>query len=253
MSFEFLNKYSPNKRKFYPSLECPRKGASPCSPKLGPYGNKCQYPVPYLAYPLELPLKEPSLQVPLLEVPHWEVLCFQSPISFIFQSPWYMNPLPGTLVGPLCRKMPISRALLYVSFRVPSPRVPGIPQLASIERDPVFSEPYLNYLQFSRYRTPPQVFPRAPMEGDTHLQNLLHVSPWSMSPLQKTSIYSRVTELVILLKIVVLQNEGEHLFWLDTINECQCSAIYLHYCSELSLFFWMHNWFGLRENLLPFW
>jgi hypothetical protein len=40
---------------------------------------------------------------------------FQSPPSFIFQSPWYTNPLPGSPVGPLWREMPISVAFLYTS------------------------------------------------------------------------------------------------------------------------------------------
>ena len=50
-----------DKKKFYPSLEGPKKGtAPPCSPKWGPYGNRCPFPEPYLAYPLGSPVKEPS-------------------------------------------------------------------------------------------------------------------------------------------------------------------------------------------------
>ena len=164
MSFEFLNILI---KKFYPSLEGPRKGASPCSPKLGPYGNKCQFPEPYLAYPLGVPVKEPSLQVPLLELPHWEVLCFQIPFSFIFQSPWYMSPLPGSPFGPLWRKMPISRAVLYISFRVPSEgdllQVPltGLPKRQIL----CFQSPISNMYEVPGKWTPPPGFRKDPYGG----------------------------------------------------------------------------------------
>ena len=41
-------------------------------PKTGLYGNRGPFPEPYLAYPLGSPVKEPSLQVPLIELPRRE-------------------------------------------------------------------------------------------------------------------------------------------------------------------------------------
>jgi hypothetical protein len=56
-----------------------------------------------------------------------------------------------------------------------------------------------------------------------------------------------VTELVILVKAIVLQNEEKHLFWLDSVNECQCSVVYLDYCSKWYLLLWLHNGFCLTR------
>jgi len=86
---------------------------------MGPLGNRCPFPEPYLAYLLGSPVKEPSLQAPLIEIHH-----FYGPPSFIFQHPWYTIPLPGSPVGPLQREMPVSRAFLYTSSRVPSKTAP---------------------------------------------------------------------------------------------------------------------------------
>jgi hypothetical protein len=85
------------------------KSLRPCSPRRGPYGNRHTFPEPYLAYPSGSPVKEPSLQVPLIEVPQRQTLRFQSPPSFIFQSPRYTSPLLGSPAGPLWREMPVSR------------------------------------------------------------------------------------------------------------------------------------------------
>jgi hypothetical protein len=66
-------KISLNKEVF-PSLNGLRKGASLHVPqKWGPYGSRCPFPEPYLAYPLGSPVKEPSRQVPLIEVPRKEM------------------------------------------------------------------------------------------------------------------------------------------------------------------------------------
>ena len=56
--------------KVTPSLKDPRKGASFRFPqKWGPYGNRRPFPKPYLAYPSGTPVKEPALQVSLIELP----------------------------------------------------------------------------------------------------------------------------------------------------------------------------------------
>jgi hypothetical protein len=55
-------------KKSLPSLEIPGKGASLlCSPKLGSYGKRCQFPEPYLTYLSGSPVNKPSLQVLLTE------------------------------------------------------------------------------------------------------------------------------------------------------------------------------------------
>jgi len=56
--------------------------------KWGPYGNRCPFPEPYLAYPSRSPVKEPSLQVTLIELPR--------------------------------ERCPTPRALLHSSLKVPS-------------------------------------------------------------------------------------------------------------------------------------
>jgi len=66
------HKSYPDKKKFQPSLEGPRKKCPPCSPKWGPYGNRRLFPEPHLTYPSGSPVKEPSLQVPLIELPQRE-------------------------------------------------------------------------------------------------------------------------------------------------------------------------------------
>jgi hypothetical protein len=38
-------------------------------PQLGPYGERCQFPQPSFIYPSEFLVMEPSLQVPLAELP----------------------------------------------------------------------------------------------------------------------------------------------------------------------------------------
>jgi len=61
ISLTFLIKISLNKE-IFPSLKYPRKGVSLHVPqKWGPYGNRCPFPEPYIAYPLGSLVKEPSL------------------------------------------------------------------------------------------------------------------------------------------------------------------------------------------------
>jgi hypothetical protein len=74
ISLKLLIKISLNKGMF-PSLKGLRKG--PCEKgkfpylgKRGPCGNRRPLPEPYLAYPSGSLVKEPSLQVPLIEL-HW--------------------------------------------------------------------------------------------------------------------------------------------------------------------------------------
>jgi len=86
----------------------------------GPYGNRHPFPEPYLAYPSGSPVKDPSLQVSLIELPRTEMPQPYSPPSFTFQIPQYTSPLPGSPAESLWREMPVSRAFLYTSSRVPS-------------------------------------------------------------------------------------------------------------------------------------
>ena len=84
ISLKFLIKISIIK-KFSPSLNGSRKGASLHVPQnRGTGGNKRPFPEPYLAYHSGSLVKEPSLQVPLTELPRREMPHSQSPPSFIF-------------------------------------------------------------------------------------------------------------------------------------------------------------------------
>ena len=74
--------------------------------KQGPFGNRRPFPEPYLAYRLESPVKEPSLQVPLIEL--------------------------------LQREISISKGILPLSLRVPSKRTPfphHVPSTVSVWRE----------------------------------------------------------------------------------------------------------------------
>jgi hypothetical protein len=70
-SLKFLIKYSLNI--FFSSLKGPRKGAFLHIPQIrGPCGNIYPFPEPYLAYSLGSTVKEPSFQVPLIDLPRRE-------------------------------------------------------------------------------------------------------------------------------------------------------------------------------------
>jgi len=58
------------------------------------------------------------------------------------------EPLSGSPTAPLWKEMPIIRAFLYITFRVPNKGnpPPSSPQRAHIERDALFPEPSFNYL-----------------------------------------------------------------------------------------------------------
>jgi hypothetical protein len=90
------------------------KSVPPCSPQAGPLWKQTPIPEPYLAYLSASPVKELSLQVP-----SW---------------------------SPLGERCPVSRALLYSSFKVPRIRaplpIPGSPRAergANGERCPIRS------------------------------------------------------------------------------------------------------------------
>jgi hypothetical protein len=92
ISLELLIKVILIKRNFTLLLKALGKEHPPMFPKMGLYGNRRPFPEPYMTYPSGSPVKEPSLQVPLIELPQTERLC--------------------------------SRALLHSSFKVPGIRAP---------------------------------------------------------------------------------------------------------------------------------
>jgi hypothetical protein len=67
-----------------------------------------------------------------------------------------MSPRSGSPTEPLWKEMLITRAFLYITFRVPvkEPPTPGSPHRAPIERDALFPEPSFNYLSFPGEWTP---------------------------------------------------------------------------------------------------
>jgi len=82
---------SSDKKEISPFSQRPYNGASPRVPQNGAPMETRPFPEPYLAYPSGSPVKEPSLQVPLIELP---------------------------------QRCSVSRALLYPSFKVPGIRAP---------------------------------------------------------------------------------------------------------------------------------
>ena len=93
ISLKYLSKIPLNKE-MYPCSQRPQKGAYlHVAQKRGPYGNRRPFPEPYLTYLSGSPVKEPSLQIPLIELPWREVPHSQSPPSFIFQLLPYPSPL----------------------------------------------------------------------------------------------------------------------------------------------------------------
>jgi len=74
LSLKFLIKISLTK-KFLSSLKGPRKGAFlHVSQKRGAYGNRRPFLESCLAYPLDSPVKELSIQVPFIELLRREML-----------------------------------------------------------------------------------------------------------------------------------------------------------------------------------
>ena len=67
-----------------------------------------------------------------------------------------MSPLPGSPMGPPWREMPISRAFLYIDFRVPSKGAPPpwSPHRASTVRNAPFPEPSFICLSKSMVNEP---------------------------------------------------------------------------------------------------
>jgi len=86
ISLEFLVKVLLIKRNFTLLWKALGEECPPMFPKRGPYGNRCPFPEPYLACPSGFPVKDPPLQVPLIE---------------------------------LLQRCFVSRALLHSSFKVP--------------------------------------------------------------------------------------------------------------------------------------
>jgi hypothetical protein len=123
-----------------------KKSVPPCSPKAEPQWEQTPIPKPYLIYLLGSPVKEPSLQVPLMESPQRKIYPVPRAVlhsSFEVHRIRALPPhstFPSDLKGTLWREMPVFRAFLNISSRVPSkgalPR--GPPHWASSERDTHF-------------------------------------------------------------------------------------------------------------------
>jgi len=109
------------------------------------------------------------------------------------------RPCTFPKTGPLWKQLLISRALLSISFSVPSKGAlpPGSPHRAPTERDAPFPEP--SYI-LSKYlvNEPPSRFPsRATMERDARLQSLpLHnlQGPQSRCPCSRFPSQSSLRE-----------------------------------------------------------
>jgi len=89
-----------------------------------------------------------------------------------------MSPLPGSSMGPLWREVPVSRAFLYITSRVPSKGAlpPGTPHRAPSERetDATLLEPSFIHLSKSLVNEPTSRFPiGAHMDRDALIQSFL--------------------------------------------------------------------------------
>ena len=78
-SLKFCVKNFPKFRSFSLLSKPQEMSVPPCSPKAGPYGNRRPFPELQLAHPSGFPVKEPSLHVPLLELPRREMPHSQTP------------------------------------------------------------------------------------------------------------------------------------------------------------------------------
>jgi len=86
---------------------------------------------------------------------------------------------PGSPLGPLWRKMPVSRAFLTITSRFPSKEAPPQrPSALNLFREK-YSTPRASIIHLSKSPVdePPSRFPnRARMERDAHLQSLFYLS-----------------------------------------------------------------------------
>jgi hypothetical protein len=98
-SLEFPNR-SPTNNKTSRFSQRPLERSAPCSPKWGPYGNRCPFPEPYLAYPSGSPIKESSLQVPIIELPQREMLFPETSFIHLSKSPVNEPPFQVPQWGP---------------------------------------------------------------------------------------------------------------------------------------------------------
>jgi len=166
-------------KKCIPSLKGPRKGASlHATQKREPYGNRRQFPEPYLAY-----LSGSAVKDPLSRFPSQSSVRERCPIPrallHLSTSPVYDPPSRLPSGAPL-ERYARHQSLVYMSCRVPSKGVP--PQIPLTERP---------YREMLRYQSPPSTmseFPvngppplmrpnGDPMERGARLPSLLHISP----------------------------------------------------------------------------
>jgi hypothetical protein len=114
------HKSCPDKKKFHPSLEDPRKGTPPSLnvSQNGAPGNRHSFPEPYLTYSSGSPVKEPSLQVPLVELPQREMLCSRVLLHSSFKVPGYEPPSRFPSGAPMEREAHFQSLLLH-NLQVP--------------------------------------------------------------------------------------------------------------------------------------
>jgi hypothetical protein len=85
-----------DKKEISPSIKVLGKERPSMFPRMGPLWKQTPISRALLNIPFGVPSKEPSFQVPLMELSHREMLRFQSPPSFIFQNPPYTSSLPSS-------------------------------------------------------------------------------------------------------------------------------------------------------------
>ena len=113
----------------HPSLEVPRKGASPpCSLKQDPYRTGRPFSESYFTCHSGSLIKEPSLQVSHRQ----RRALFRAHLHLSLNVPGQQAP-SGSPTGPLWRKMPISRALFHLS--VSSKRKPIYSPVGPLRRE----------------------------------------------------------------------------------------------------------------------
>jgi len=75
-------------------------------PQRSPCGERCPSPKPSFTHSPGSAVKEPPLQVPLIGLLQREIPHSWSPLSFIFQSPWYRSPFYDPQRSPCGERCP---------------------------------------------------------------------------------------------------------------------------------------------------
>jgi len=157
--------------------------------KWGPYGNRRPFPETYLAYLLGSPVKEPSLQVPFIELPWRKMPIPRALLHSYFNVPGILAPFQVPSGTPMERHAHL-QSFIYTSCRVPSKGAPpsGSPHRAPSERErrSISRSPFIHLSKSLVNELPSRFTSGAPMERDACLQSLFYIT---FIHLSKTAVH----------------------------------------------------------------